>query len=464
LVLYILTNQSRNRNNQNKKGKAMKIRNLFAQHAVIVLALAILSFSGPVSLEAQVVARDGIAWSHTVVVKFKVPVIDLPVGEKHATLAKIRAPMGHIRSYFARLGDNIAFEKLIPHAKTEDTLWLAPSGDVRKLHNWSQVFIVKFPQPVDVWKIIEELQKFPEVEYAQPPVQITEDLTPNDLHREGDQWYLRTVRAQDAWDITTGNPTIRVALIERGVAPHHDLEGKLVAGESGYSGSHGVMVAGVAGATTNNNFGIASLAWNIMLVPMNSANGTGIDADIRNAADPNGAHRADIINCSFKTITTLADGRIQSYDYPSVRQAVEDAQAWGRLVVASAGNPPGSNDADRVPFTIWPAAYAGVIGVSATNNTDQFPSGYNYGSFVDVSAPAIDILTLDVSGYQRVDGTSFSAPLTAALAGLIRSLNTTLTAPQIADVIIASADDLGPAGWDERFGHGRINGSCPKFS
>ncbi|MBX2992839.1 MAG: S8 family serine peptidase [Bacteroidetes bacterium] len=318
---------------------------------------------------------------------------------------------------------------------------------------------MSFPEPVDVIQTLQALNELPEVEYAEPPIQIVHDLTPNDLHLNGNQWYLPKIQAEQAWDVTTGSASIRIALIERGVAPHDDLYGKLAAGEGGYSGDHGVKVAGVAGAATNNSFGVASLGWNSLLVPMNSANGTDIASDTRNAADPNLEHRANVINCSFKTVWVNANNTYYSYNYSSMQAAVEDAQAWGRLVVASAGNgPQDANDLDVVPYTQWPAAYAGVLAVSATNSADQFPSGYNYGNHVDVSGPAIDIRTLNLSnGYASVNGTSFSAPLTSAIAALIWSVNPSLTATDVANAITSQADDLGPAGWDDHYGHGRIN-------
>ncbi|MBU2586445.1 MAG: S8 family serine peptidase [Bacteroidetes bacterium] len=440
------------------KDIVMKIQ--FKTHIAMAIArltlFAMLSVS--LSASAQVTVRDGMVLADYLTVKFKIPVVEMPIGQNRATASDFKSSMQHIRSFFTRFGTDVVFEKVIEHARAEDTLYVTPSGEVKRLHDWSQVFKVVFPQPVDVWKTIKELQKLTEVEYAQPPIQVVSDLTPNDLHLAGNQWYLPKIRAEQAWDITTGSASIRIALIERGVAPHNDLANKLVAGETGSTGDHGVMVAGVAGAATNNNLGIASLGWNVLLVPMNRTNETGVDADTRNAANPGGVHRANIINCSFKTVTTLPDGRTQSYNYPSMQYAVEDAQAWGALVVASAGNPPPSNDADVVPYTQWPAAYSGVIAVSATNSADQFPSGYNYGNHVDVSGPAIDIQTLYLNNsYIRMDGTSFSAPLTSAIAALIWSVNSNLTATQVANIITSSADDLGPAGWDVHFGYGRIN-------
>lgn len=300
-----------------------------------------------------------------------------------------------------------------------------------------------------------------EVDYVEPPVQFKNDETPNDLHLNGNQWYLTKIQAENAWDIEIGSSNIRIAIIEgHGVGDHIDVNNKFVAGETGSTGDHGIMVAGVAGAETDNSSGIASLGWNISLVRMNGSNGTGIAPDIRNSADPNLSHQADIINCSFKTVWVNTNGTYYSYNYSVVEDAVEDAQAFEAIIVASAGNPPktAEGDLDVVPFTQWPAAYTDVIGVSATDISDQFPSDYNYGSHVDVSAPSISILTTGVNNsYVSANGTSFGSPLVAALAGLILSIDPSLSNSDVIDIIQSSAEDLGDPGRDDYFGFGRIN-------
>jgi len=393
-----------------------------------------------------------------ITVKFKPQTINIPVGQKDATLADIDESRMQIKKYFEKLSNDIEFEKLIPKAKPADTLYVNEKGEVKKLNDWSQVFIVKIPNSNKyIMDIINDLVKFEDVEYAEPPVQIKYELTPNDLHKEGNQWSLTKINAEDAWDITTGSSSITIAVIEQGVASHTDINNKLTGGDGGSSGYHGLMVAGVAGCETNNNIGLASLGYNTMIIPKNHTY-DGIVTDIRDAADPS-EDDADIINCSFKTV--LYDGdEYSSYNYSSVEDAIEDAIAWDKIVVASAGNPPntGEGDQDEVPYTVWPAAYTGVIGVSATNSSDTFPGGYNYGSHVDLSAPGIDILVLDSNNdYSTQSGTSLSAPLVCALAALILSNDNSLSPTQVQEAMQTSAVDLGTTGRDDYFGYGRID-------
>jgi hypothetical protein len=347
---------------------------------------------------------------------------------------------------------------MIPYAKAADTLYINKKGEVKILNDWSQVFTIRIPKSdKNTVDIINELNKFEDVEYAEPPVEIKFDYTPNDLHEEGYQWYLPKIYAEYAWDITKGSNSIKIAVIEAGVASHDDIDNKLTGGETGSAGAHGLMVAGVAGCETNNDEGLASLGYNTMVVPRNyGTSANSIAADILDAADPY-EDDADIINCSFKTINSNANG-YYSYSYQVVEDAIEDAINWGKIVVASAGNPPVGDDLDTVPFTQWPAAYDGVIGVSATNNSDAFPSGYNYGSHVDLSAPGIGIRVLDLNNsFDTVDGTSFSSPLVCALAALVLSNDSNLSRTQIQKTLELSAKDLGTSDRDDYYGHGRIN-------
>ena len=209
--------------------------------------------------------------------------------------------------------------------------------------------------------------------------------------------------------------------------------------------NHETLVAGVAGAATNNSLGIASLGWlprlGVYTYTPGPDEGT-LPGKINQAV----AETCRVINCSFSTAQTnevpgCQTGTKKCYivepqDYESVATAVANAIAQGVVVVASAGNASlnaGSEDfqfcdpeCDQFPYTAYPAAYSTVTAVSATDANDVFAGGLNWnsGSFIDVAAPGITIVTTETNnGYSTVSGTSFSSPLVAALAGLIKSLN-----------------------------------------
>lgn len=99
-----------------------------------------------------------------------------------------------------------------------------------------------------------------------------------------------------------------------------------------------------------------------------------------------------------------------------------------------------------------------ILSVSATTTGDSLASFSSSGPYIDLSAPGVSIYTtLRGGGYGAVSGTSFSAPLTAGLIGLIVSVNPSLTPSQVYNVLKQSAKDAGAAGYDVSYGWGRID-------
>ena len=134
---------------------------------------------------------------------------------------------------------------------------------------------------------------------------------------------------------------------------------------------------------------------------------------------------AEVINCSF---TGPGDSR-------AFKDAIDHATKKGAVVVAAAGN----GDTNKPKY---PAAYPGVIAVAATNQQDQRTSFSNHGSWVDVVAPGVGILSTFPGGYRSLNGTSVAAPHVSALAGLLAAQGRGPLA--IKDRILQTALDLGP--------------------
>jgi subtilisin family serine protease len=123
------------------------------------------------------------------------------------------------------------------------------------------------------------------------------------------------------------------------------------------------------------------------------------------------------------------------------------------VLVAAAGNN-GSNVA------FYPAACTNVVAVSATNVSDTRPTWSNFESYVDVSAPGVDILSVyGVDQYAAWNGTSFSSPVASGVVALMAAANSTLTNVQLVDILIKNSDDIGTAGYDVYYGNGRVNAS-----
>jgi hypothetical protein len=122
-------------------------------------------------------------------------------------------------------------------------------------------------------------------------------------------------------------------------------------------------------------------------------------------------------------------------------------------VIAAAGNLNSS-----IPF--FPAAYDTVLAISGTDRFDRRYTSSDFGEWIDVAAPGVDILSCWRSGsssYNTITGTSMSTPHVSGLAALMYSLNPDLTPDEVRQFLRDNADDLGDPGFDIFFGWGRIN-------
>ena len=148
---------------------------------------------------------------------------------------------------------------------------------------------------------------------------------------------------------------------------------------------------------------------------------------------------AQVLNMSFGTLT----------DAKVLRDAIEYARAGNVVLIASAGN-------DNTATPQYPAAYAGVIAVAATDLLDRKASFSNYGGYVFVDAPGTHIISATPGGgYGIANGTSFSAPMVAGMAALIRSLDYRDT-PEVIGRSTVNVDAVNPQ-YSGKLGHGRID-------
>ncbi|MEN8154717.1 MAG: S8 family serine peptidase [Acidobacteriota bacterium] len=281
------------------------------------------------------------------------------------------------------------------------------------------------------------------------------------------QWHMTIIDMENAWDLSTGSGAV-VAVIDTGVKQSlEDLANtNFTAGWDFVNNDadptddegHGSHVAGTIAQSTNNGTGVAGIAYNGTIMPIKvlDRRGSGSFDDIADGiywAVDNGA---DIINMSLggsSSLTILED-------------AVNYAWNNGVVVVCAAGN-------DGVSSPFYPAAYVNSISVSATTSLDTLASYSNYGTTIDISAPGGDsgdnngdgyddmVLQNTFSGtdegYYFYAGTSMASPHVAGVAALVKSANPSLSNSQIRAILEDTADDLGAGGWDNIFGHGRLN-------
>lgn len=263
------------------------------------------------------------------------------------------------------------------------------------------------------------------------------------------QWYAQKINMTSAWNITRGSSDIKVAVIDAGLqVTHPELKGKIIKPYNAVTGGtsipasvHGTHVAGIIAASMNK-VGMTGIAPNIKIIPVNVFQNDLADIyTVADGIDYAVTAGADIINLSLTTEddTEILDNSIQA------------AITSGVLVIAAVGN-------DNSSQPQYPAAYNHVIAVSATTKTDKKANFSNYGSYLSLAAPGVDIYsTAPTNAYLTQNGTSMATPIVSAISALILSKNPFLTPNQVTTILQKSSADLGIKGWDKYFGYGRVD-------
>jgi subtilisin family serine protease len=265
------------------------------------------------------------------------------------------------------------------------------------------------------------------------------------------QWNLAKTGVPAAWERTTGASDVVVAVIDSGVTVVPDLAGAVLPGKSFIGANetstvtdeagHGTMVASVIAANTDNGAGIAATCWVCRILPVKvlDRNGSGSYADIIEGINYAVDEKVDIINLSLGGPD----------DSAAVRAAIKRAVDAGITVVAAAGNDGGTQwEFDRS----YPAAYPSVISVGATDENDE-PFGFsNKGSWISMAAPGEAWMDATDGEPDLALGTSFSSPLVAGTAALIKANHPEATSAEIRSVLLTTAEPLGST-----FGGGRLN-------
>ena len=299
-----------------------------------------------------------------------------------------------------------------------------------------------------------------DAEHGRPGPELLSVQGDGAVHALGDplrsqQWALDRVPFESAWSVTRG-AGVTVAVIDSGVeAAHQDLAGSVLPGKdfvnSGGDGrvdpnGHGTHVAGIIAAHVNNGLGIAGAAPGVRILPIRvlDANGSGVASNVAKGIIWAADHGARVINLS------LGGGQA-----PGVEQAIRYANSRRAVVVAAGGNNYSTGNAP-----MYPAAYPEAIAVSAVDTDLSHPSFSNTGSYIDVAAPGVGIVSAwgtSPTAYASASGTSMATPFASAEAALIIAANPTLTADRVTHILEWSARDIGPAGVDPVFGHGLLN-------
>ncbi len=328
---------------------------------------------------------------------------------------------------------------------------------------------------------IARLQKLPWVRYAEPnyyAYAAADTYIPNDpdYYR---QWHMEKVNAPMAWAATSGSLSFVVAVLDTGVAQSHpEFYEKLLPGkdyvnnpdidgpEDDDQEGHGTHVTGIIAAGFDNGLGVAGLAPNVQILPMKVLNSqrTGSYGAIALAMYEAANSNAQVINLSLAGYAPSETLRI----------AAADMVEQGILIVAAAGNcaqNPG-NCGGLVNPDMYPAAYPGVLAVSASDHLDRGTIYSGYKPYIGLAAPGgisgERVWSTTRAGYGYMYGTSMSAPMVSAAATLVWTLRPAATAEEVAAILKATADKVGTdpysgepysyaSGRNDYFGSGRLN-------
>jgi subtilisin family serine protease len=295
--------------------------------------------------------------------------------------------------------------------------------------------------------------------------------------------YDNDMAVPEAWAVASVSPQVVVGVVDSGVdLGHPDLN--LVTGYDpdgsvggGPRNPHGTAVAGNVGAIRDNSIGVMGTAPGVKIMPVYMG---GTYAQIASAIDVAVARGARVITNSWGWVGAPSS---------DIESAVRDALDAGVAVLFAAGNGP-----DRPPYTYdtafpcnltdssdvicvgasspddrhkgsassdgstwWGSSYVGAgPDVTAPSpwsySTDQRgAAGYNDGTLIDPTDPA----TADYT--PTFGGTSSATPKTAGVVALMLSVNLDLTPTQVKQILRETADDIAPAGFDDRTGAGRVN-------
>ncbi|GAA1603652.1 hypothetical protein GCM10009804_70020 [Kribbella hippodromi] len=309
-------------------------------------------------------------------------------------------------------------------------------------------------------ELLKKVKADPAVEQASLNYIRRKSATPGDLYYTNYQKYLPTVRVNQAWDLSKSAGSQTVAVLDTGVdAGHPDLVGHLLPGYNTFNTAlapndgdgHGTAVTGIIAAGTGNSIGIAGVAWNAKVRPVKVLDdgGEGSDANVINGLNWAVKNGARVVNMSLGS----------SEDSPILHTAIKNAVAKGVVLVAASGN-------TGVSAPHYPAAYPEVLSVGATNWYGAVTDFSTYGDTVDIAAPGYDITSTaprakTPAGYEPylmgLSGTSFSSPIVAGVAALVRNKWPTFTPAQVMARLKATARDAGPRGIDPYFGAGMLD-------
>jgi PKD repeat protein len=405
------------------------------------IIFSVILFIGLPNIHAQTVYE----WYQDGIVVFQMKTdtdVKIPVRNKEVDISRV--------DFVSKLKDKYGIYEMIQMHPNDP--------DILLRHTYQ----LKFDNQNDVENLIRELSSNNSIAYAEKKELHKHFLTPNDLGANSTSgtgmWHLYRMSAPQAWDLSTGDASIVVAVTDDAIlTTHEDLQNKLVQGFDAptggtnpnpcgsNNGNHGTHVSGTVGAQTNNGIGVASIGFNISVMPIKIGNCNGALTHGYEGINYAANNGADVVNMSW------GGGGFSNYGQ-NVCNAAYNA---GTILVAAAGN-------DGTNQQFYPAAYNNVIAVASTTTNDAKSGFSQYGTWITVSAPGSAIRSTYATSntaYARIQGTSMASPNVAGLLGLMKSYVPTASNTDLINCLLSSADNIDAANpsYIGQLGSGRIN-------
>ncbi len=363
-----------------------------------------------------------------------------------------------------------------PAAKTPRS---ATDDNGNKLVDLTLVYEFSYSAQFTIEKVISKCYALNLFEYVEPHYIPKTCYLPNDTSSLF-QYHISQIKADSAWGINTGtargDTNMVIGITDTGIELNHpdlypniklNYADTLGGGDDdgdGYvdnfagwdlgendnnpnytSNAHGVHVAGIAGAKTDNITGVAGVGFNCKFLPVKIANASGSLTMAYEGIAYAAEHGCKVINCSWGS---AAGGQLGQ---DVINYATFNFDA---LVVAAAGN-------NSTEMDFYPASFQYVLSVANTDWNDVKASTSNYGFNIDVCAPGESIYsTYPSNSYSYSSGTSMACPVVAGAAAIVRSSYPTFNALQTTEQIKTTADDiysLNLATYENKLGGGRVN-------
>ncbi len=307
---------------------------------------------------------------------------------------------------------------------------------------------------------------------------------PTDSTAETNQWWLYSVNAFEAWDMSRCNNSVTVAILDTGINfEHEDLKNNIDTEHAydAYAGKHmtesrteegaghGTHVAGIVAAEANNGLDFAGASYNANILPINVFYYDSSQSEwYANTETLTEAYQymkglmdeGELTDLHVVNMSLGGYGSMDADDY-ALRTEISAMNERGVMTVCAGGN--GDSYGNPRTDKSYPGDYDECVSVVALQSSNVRAAWSDYNSCKDISAPGVNIFSTWINGEsatKKASGTSMASPLVAGCVALLFASNPNLSVDDAKGIMYSTAQDLGDSGWDQYYGWGKIDAAA----